>query len=148
MPGFLSCMSLPFRILLRLLMNGYVIPVVRIGSIWSPGSFLGRILGEWGWGVRFRFKDRACHFDLSGSNLHYENICRVILLSVTWSTHWGGRDYCLNFPLGEGEHVKVNCLYIRSFIADAALKPRFKVPLGCVTLGKSLNFSESVSSII
>lgn len=89
-------------------------------------------------GDEIQVQNRVLHFALSKSNLHYENICRVILLSVTWSTHWGGRDYCLNFSLGESEYIKVKCLYIQSFIAQSALKPRFKVPLGCVTLGKSL----------
>lgn len=60
--------------------------------------------------VGFRLKDRALHFDLNESNLHYENICRVILLSRTWSTPWRDEDYCLNFPLQGSEHVKVKCL--------------------------------------
>lgn len=97
--------------------------------------------------MRFRLKDRVICFDLSKSNLLYENICRVILLSITWSTHWGARDYCLNFPVGESENIKVEC-HTQSFIAQSALKLRFKVPLGCVTLVKSFNFSESVASII
>lgn len=72
--------------------------------------------------VQNRERERVLHFALSESNLHYENICRVILLSVTWSTHWRGKDYCLNFSFGESEYIKVKCLYIQSFIAQSALK--------------------------
>ena len=59
--------------------------------------------------VGFRLKDRTLHFDLSEQNLHYENFCRVILLSRSWSTLWRD-DFCLNFPLQESEHIKVKCL--------------------------------------
>lgn len=86
-------------------MNGHVIPVVRIGSIWSSAPFLGGIL-ESGVGSEIQVQRQSRSLR---SNLYYETICRVILLSITWSTHWGGRDSCLNFPLGENEHMKVEC---------------------------------------
>lgn len=79
-------------------------------------------------GKRFRLNDRVLHFDLSESNLRYENICRVILFSITWNTHWGGRDYCLNFPFEESEHIKIKC-HIQSIIAESALKLKFKSSL-------------------
>lgn len=112
----------------------------ELAAFGPQASFLGRDLGEWVWG-------EILHFALSESNLHYENICRVILLPVTWSTLWGGRDYCLSFPLGESEYIKVKFLYMQSFI-ESGLKPRFKVPLGCVTLGKSFNFGICILSYI
>lgn len=61
----------------------------ELAAFGLQAPFLGGIL-ENGAGKRFRLNDTVLLFDLSESNFRYENICRVILFSITWNTGEAG----------------------------------------------------------
>lgn len=84
-------------------MNGHVIPNAK--NWWHlvirPLFFLGGTFERSEDRGGLRLKDSLLHFDLSKSNLPYESICRLILLSMTWSTCRKGKVYDLNFHSGK-----------------------------------------------